>query len=97
MHPATFFDFAQPVRVPNTAHYEPADYKELLAKLTEADPRSAAGKELLHNWNKRYLIEDPWMAPLAVSNTFFAMRKEVIAPVEGARDIPTFGDIWIDA
>ena len=97
MHPATFFEFAQPVRIPNPSHYQPEGYAEMLAKITEADPRSAQGKELLHEWNKRYLIDDPWMAPLAVSNGFFAMRKQVIAPTDGARDSPTFGEFWIDA
>jgi peptide/nickel transport system substrate-binding protein len=97
MHPATFFEFAQPVRIPNPSHYEPAGYAEMLQKIVETDPRSPAGKELLHEWNKRYLIDDPWMAPLAVSNGFFAMRKQVIAPTDGARDAPTFGDYWIDA
>lgn len=97
MHPATFFDFAQPVRLPNPSHYEPADYKGVLAKLTETDPRSAEGKELLRAWNKRYLIDDPWMVPLAVSNSFFAMRKQVIAEAKGARDAPILAEFWIDA
>ena len=97
MHPATFFEFAQPVRIPNPSHYQPDGYAEMLQKITETDPRSPEGKELLHAWNKRYLIDDPWMAPLAVSNGFFAMRKQVIAPTDGARDAPTFGDYWIDA
>ncbi len=97
MHPATFFDFAQPVRIPNASHYQPDAYKALLAKLAETDPRSAAGKELLHQWNKLYLVDDPWMAPLAPNNTFFAMRKQVIAPPDGARDAPPLSEFWIDA
>jgi len=97
MHPSTFFEFAQPVRIPNASHYQPDSYKTLLAKITETDPRSAAGKELLHQWNKLYLVDDPWMAPLAPSNTFFAMRKQVRALPDGARDAPPMADIWIDA
>jgi peptide/nickel transport system substrate-binding protein len=97
MHPATFFEFAQPVRIPNPSHYQPEGYAEMLAKITESDPRSPAGKELLHQWNKRYLIDDPWMVPLAVNNSFFAMRKQVIAPADGARDAPVLADYWIDA
>lgn len=97
MHPATFFDFAQPVRIPNASHYEPASYKDLLAKLAQTDPRSPAGKELLHQWNKLYLVDDPWMAPLAPNVTFFAMRKQVIAPPDGARDAPPLSEVWIDA
>jgi peptide/nickel transport system substrate-binding protein len=96
MHPATFFEFAQPVRIPNPSHYAGEGYAELLAKITETDPRSPQGQELLHQWNKRYLIDDPWMAPLAVSNVFFAMRKEVIVP-EHSRRTPTFAEWWIDA
>ncbi len=97
MHPATFFEFAQPVRIPNASHYQPDSYKALLAKIAETDPRSAAGKELLHQWNKLYLVDDPWMAPLAPNNTFFAMRKQVIAMPDGARDAPPPSEFWIDA
>ena len=97
MHPATFFDFAQPVRIPNASHYQPDSYKDLLAKITEADSRSPAGKELLHQWNKLYLVDDPWMAPLAPNVTFYAMRKQVIAPSKGASDAPPMSEIWIDA
>jgi peptide/nickel transport system substrate-binding protein len=97
MHPATFFEFAQPVRIPNASHYGPDSYKELLAKITSADPRSAEGQELLHTWNKLFLVEDPWMAPLAPNVNFYAMRKQVISPAEGARDQPVMGDIWVDA
>lgn len=97
MHPATFFDFAQPVRIPNASHYQPDAYKTMLAKLAETDPRSAAGKELLHAWNKLYLVEDPWMVPLAPNNTYFAMRKQVIALPDGARDAPPLSEFWIDA
>ena len=97
MHPATFFEFAQPVRIPNASHYQPDSYKELLAKLATTDPRSPAGQELLHQWNKLYLVDDPWMAPLAPNNTYFAMRKQVIAPPDGARDAPPLSEIWIDA
>lgn len=97
MHPATFFEFAQPVRIPNASHYQPDSYKALLAKITETDPRTPAGKELLHQWNKLYLIDDPWMAPVAPNNTFFAMRKQVIALPDGARDAPPLSEVWIDA
>lgn len=97
MHPATFFEFAQPVRIPNSSHYQPDAYKTMLAKIAETDPRSAAGKELLHQWNKLYLVDDPWMAPLAPNVTFFAMRKQVVAPPDGARDAPPLSEIWIDA
>jgi hypothetical protein len=37
------------------------------------------------------------MVPLAVNNSFFAMRKQVIAPADGARDAPVLADYWIDA
>jgi peptide/nickel transport system substrate-binding protein len=97
MHPATFFDFAQPVRIPNASHYEPAAYKDLLAKITETDSRSPAGKELLHQWNKLYLVDDPWMAPLAPNVTYYAMRKQVIAPAKGAADAPPLSEYWLDA
>ncbi len=97
MYPATFFEFTQPVRIPNASHYQPDSYKALLAKLVESDPRSPAGQELLHQWNRLYLVEDPWVAPLAPNHTFFAMRKQVIADPDGARDAPPFSEIWIDA
>ncbi len=97
MYPATFFEFAQPVRIPNASHYQPDAYKAMLAKIVETDPRSPAGQELLHQWNKLYLVDDPWMAPLAPNNTFFAMRKQVMADPDGARDAPPFSEIWIDA
>lgn len=97
MYPATFFEFAQPVRIPNASHYQPDTYKNLLAKIVETDPRSPAGQELLHQWNKLYLVDDPWMAPLAPNNTFFAMRKQVMAEPDGARDAPPLSEIWIDA
>jgi peptide/nickel transport system substrate-binding protein len=96
MHPATFFEFAQPVRVPNPSLYDTAAYRELLAKITEADPRSAQGKELLHTWNKLYLVDDPWMAPLAANTAFFAMRKPVIAPAKGALERPPLSEVWLD-
>ncbi|MGD9889813.1 MAG: ABC transporter substrate-binding protein [Dehalococcoidia bacterium] len=97
MHPATFFEFAQPVRIPNPSHYDTPAYRELLAKITEANPRSPQGKELFHQWNKLYLVDDPWMAPLAPNTAFFAMRKQVIAPAKGAMERPPFSEIWIDA
>jgi peptide/nickel transport system substrate-binding protein len=96
MNPSTFFDFAQPVRIPNQSHYAPDSYKALLAKLATADPRSAEGKDLLHQWNKLYLVDDPWMAPLGPNNKFYAMAKKVQAQPEGARDQPTLSDYWID-
>lgn len=97
MYPATFFEFAQPVRIPNASHYQPDAYKTMLAKIVETDPRSPAGQELLHQWNKLYLVDDPWVAPLAPNNTFFAMRKQVMADPDGARDAPPLSEIWIDA
>ena len=97
MHPGTFFDFAQPVRIPNASHYQPDSYKNLLAKIAEIDPNSSEGKAVLREWNKLYLVDDPWMAPLAPNNTFFAMRKQVIARPDGARDAPPLSEVWIDA
>lgn len=97
MHPATFFNFAQPVRIPNASHYESEDYSALLAKIDEIDPHSEEGKEVLREWNKRFLVDDPWIAPLAPNNTFFAMQKNVVAPVDGARDAPPLSEYWIDA
>lgn len=97
MHPATFFNFAQPVRIPNASHYGPDSYKALLDQIAEIDPNSEEGKAVLRQWNKLYLVDDPWMAPLAPNNTFFAMRKEVVAPVDGARDAPPLSEFWIDA
>jgi peptide/nickel transport system substrate-binding protein len=97
MNPGTFFDFAQPVRIPNQSHYQPDSYKTMLAKLAETDPHSPAGKELLHQWNKLYLVDDPWMAPLAPNNKFYAMAKNVMARPDGARDAPTLSEYWIDA
>jgi peptide/nickel transport system substrate-binding protein len=97
MHPATFFELAQPVRVPNPSHYDTPAYRDLLAKLFEADPRSPQGKELLHTWNKLYLIDDPWLAPAGGNVSFTAMRKNVVAPANGAQGRPPMGDVWIDA
>lgn len=97
MNPGTFFDFAQPVRIPNQSHYQPDSYKAMLAKLAVSDPRSAEGKDLLHQWNKLYLVDDPWMAPLAPNNKFYAMGKNVMARPDGARDQPTLSEYWIDA
>lgn len=96
MHPATFFDFTQPVRIPNASHYEPDSYKELLAKITETDPHSEEGQELLREWNRLYLIEDPWLVPLAPSLSFYAMNKSVVSPFARSRDTGILGDIWIN-
>jgi peptide/nickel transport system substrate-binding protein len=97
MSPNTFFDFTQPVRIPNQSHYEPASYKAMLEKLVAVDPRSPAGKDLLHQWNKLYLVDDPWIVPLAPNHKFYAMRKNVMALPDGARDAPTLSEYWIDA
>jgi hypothetical protein len=69
----------------------------MLGQLAASDPRSAAGKELLHAWNKLYLVDDPWLVPLAPNNKFYAMAKNVMALPDGARDQPTLSEYWIDA
>ncbi len=97
MHPSTFFDFAQPVRVPNPSFYQPDAYKALLSQITETDPTSARGKELLHQWNKLYLVDDPWVVPLSVNPSRYVMRSKVIAPQRGALDRPPLSEFWIDA
>lgn len=97
MNPGTMFEFAQPVRIPNQSHYQPDSYKQMLAKLASTDPRSAEGKELLHTWNKLYLVDDPWIAPLAPNNKIYVMAKNVMALPDGARDAPTLSEYWIDA
>ncbi len=96
MQPATYFEFAQPVRIPNPSHYEPDSYKQLLDKINEADVRSPQGKELIRRWNRLFLFDDPFVVPLAVNTTLFAMRKNVIAPPRGAQDRPPFSEFWID-
>ncbi|MGE5596044.1 MAG: ABC transporter substrate-binding protein [Hyphomicrobiales bacterium] len=95
MYPASFFEFAQPVRVPNPSHYDTAEYKDLLSKLAMTDPRSDQGREYLRQWNRLYLVEDPWMVPLAPNLNFFAMQKNVQALPTGARDAPPLSDWWI--
>jgi len=99
MHPATFFTLSEVIGVPNTSGYDPPAYKALQAQLLEMDPRSPAGRELIHQWNKLYLFDEPWLVPLAASITFHAMRKNVIAPppVGGPGKRPPIAEMWLDS
>jgi peptide/nickel transport system substrate-binding protein len=81
MVPASFFVFNQVVRVPNASNYGPQSYQDLLAQIIETDPRSPQGQDLLHQWNRLYLVDDPWVVPLAPTNGYIAMQKKVQAPI----------------
>ena len=91
MVPASFFVFNQVVRVPNASNYGPQSYQNLLATIIETDPRSPQGQDALHQWNKLYLVDDPWVVPLAPTNGFVAMQTRVQAPVRAP-----LSEYWID-
>ncbi|MGH2587797.1 MAG: ABC transporter substrate-binding protein [Dehalococcoidia bacterium] len=97
MHPATFFEFSQAVRIPNPSQFGGDEYKQLLSRIYETDPRSEQGRDVLHQWNKLYLLDDPWLIPLAPSVTFDLMRRNVIASSQGAMLRPPISEWWIDA
>jgi peptide/nickel transport system substrate-binding protein len=99
MHPATFFGLSDAVAPPNTSYYEPEHYKDLLAKMVEADPRSPSGRELIRRWNRLWLIDEPWMAPLAPMTAWAAMGKHVVSPGgnKGPGKRPPVSEMSIDA
>ncbi|MGD9889811.1 MAG: hypothetical protein AB7R89_12435 [Dehalococcoidia bacterium] len=85
------------MRVPNPSYFEGDAEQKLLNRIYETDPRSASGKEVLQEWNRLYLLDDPWLIPLAPSVTFDLMRQNVIAPSQGAMSGPPIAEWWIDA
>jgi hypothetical protein len=98
MQPATFFGLTQPVAIPNPSHYDTPEYRALQDKIVEADVRSPQGLELVRRWNRLYLIEDPWIVPLAANVNPQMMRRQVVAPgaPKGPAKRPPLQDIWLD-
>lgn len=97
MAPLTNFQQTFPYQQPNMSYYDPPAYLDIVARLENLDPLSAAAKEQYKRFNDLWL-NDPFLVPLAGSETPQLISKKVRGYGEylvSPANQPVFNSVWL--
>jgi len=99
MHPGYMVASAQQYQVPNASGYNPEGFEELRSAITQEPVGSPRLAELISQFNRQHVLDDPWLIGLVASDEYRAMHSSVKGDRGGNLAVlqSNFAEFWIDA